>query len=121
MPKTRRIAPSIIRKRWNGPLVKMQKKIKGGLPEKYVLVLRTLSIQGQGGGSVKNSFHCCIEGGGGEGGRGVKDGRDDIRKKKTFLSERSNSYFFRPPLVFLPHTDSFILLLHLLHLGQKDY
>ena len=29
------------------------------------------------------------------------------------------SYFLRPSLVFLPHTKSFILLLHLLHLGKK--
>ena len=58
MPKTRRIAPSIIRNRWNCPLVKTQNKIKGGLPNKYVLVLRTLSIQGkkrEGGGSAKRN------------------------------------------------------------------
>ena len=59
MPKTRRIAPSITRKRWNGPLVKTQNKIKGGLPNKYVLVLPT-STGGKrvGVGSAKrNSIH----------------------------------------------------------------
>ena len=119
MPKTRRIAPSIIRNRWNGPLVKTQNKIKGGLPNKYVLVLRTFSIQGkkrEGGGSAKrNSVPYFREG-------RLREVRMISEEKAHFCREDlPKSYFLRPSLVFLPHTKSFILLLHLLHLGQTDY
>ena len=72
----------------------------------------------EGGGGLSKKKQCSLLQ------RGeAKGGKDDISEEKAHFCREDlpKSYFLRPSLVFLPHTKSFILLLHLLHLGQTDY